>query len=138
MPNANAQREAVLAAVSERNLSSVMNNTRWNRLIEAVRTSMPFPPPYQRKDILSEGPFPANFEDDVPYHGDWGSALRPYHSIEWLRVRPRYQKPQGQLVAPEIVDESERFLAIVRALRLPHRVESDCVWIYGYAPTGLL
>lgn len=46
-------REQVLRIVSEKNLFSVMNDTKWNELRNAIE-DLPFPPPYIIKGVLEE------------------------------------------------------------------------------------
>jgi hypothetical protein len=125
-------RRDVAARVEQRGLVSLMNHTRWTALVEAVYARLPFPPPYQAKGILADAPEPDVFDHDVGYHGAW-QELFPYFDVEWIRVRPRWLKHRGQLVPPEVIDCSAEFLALLRELRVPHRVDADTVWIYGYA-----
>ena len=121
-----------LAAIEARGLVSLMNDTRWQALVDGVYARLPFPPPFQIKLVDADAPEPAEFEHNVAYHGAW-SELWPFFHIEWLRVRPRWLKHRGQLVAPETVDCSPEFVALVRELRVPHRLDGDTVWIYGHA-----
>jgi hypothetical protein len=60
--------------------------------------ALPFPPPYQIKDIHSDKPCPAEFSEDVWYLGNWeDECLMPFFQIEWICVRPRYIKQLGRL-----------------------------------------
>jgi hypothetical protein len=123
---------AVRAEVERRGLTSVMNDTKWRELRQAVRAELPFRPPYQRKDVLEGAPAPATFDADVDYHGDWVEGLEPLRSVEWIRVRPRYLKPRGLLVAPETVDCADAFRAILRRCNIPFVERDDSFWVYGY------
>jgi hypothetical protein len=125
-------RADVFAAVEARGLVSLMNDTRWTALVDGIYTRLPFPPPFQFKDVLMEEPSPESFEHDVAYHGAW-QELFPYYQVEWLRVRPRYLKHQGKLVPPKLIDCTDQFVTLVRELRCPHRLDADTVWIYGHA-----
>ena len=127
-------RQKVRNEQTARGLASLMNETKWRRLVQAIREELPFPPPYQRKDILEQAPQTEEFKSDVWYLGDWGTeATWPYFSIEWLCVRPRYQKSKGLLLPPEVIDESDEFRQVLLRLRIPHRYDGECFWIYGYA-----
>jgi len=122
-----------------RNLCSVMNNTRWKVLREAVLNDLPFPPPYQIKGILTENPFPETFKKDVRYFGDWREGFFPFYSIEWIRIRPRYIKYQGRLLPPRTIDIEEKFVSLLKRIKVPYLNEKETVVIYGYTDkTALL
>lgn len=94
-------REKVRAAVEKRGLVSLMNDTKWRELVNAVKTRLPFPPAFQVQDVLSDQPQPELFEKDVHYVGDWIEGLSPFYSIEWIRVRPTLLKHQAILLPAE-------------------------------------
>lgn len=126
------QRQKVLAAVTNKQLASVMNNTKWEQLQRYVIDTLPFPPSYQIKHVLEDNPYPESFEEDVWYWGDWVEGLQPFYSIEWLRVRPRYVQSRGRLIAPEIFDITDEFTAILQELKIPFIKKDRTVYIYGY------
>lgn len=103
-------KKKVMRVIYERQLYSVMNNTKWKELQSEVLEVLPFPPPYQIKDVLSKEAFPKEFEEDVWYWGDWKEGLYPFYAIEWIRIRPRYLKEVGQLLPQTRVDITEEFL----------------------------
>jgi hypothetical protein len=125
--------EQVRRELIKRGLVSVMNDTKWAELREAVRSEMPFGPPYQLKDVLNPVPEPEDFESDVDYWGDWSDeCLVPFYAIEWLRIRPRFLRRRGGLVAPVVQSVEAEFLDILRRYHIPHRCDGDAIWIYGY------
>jgi hypothetical protein len=127
-------KEQVRGEVSKRGLVSVMNDTKWAELQEAVRRKLPFAPPYQLKVVLNPVPQPERFDSDVDYLGDWSDeCLLPFYEIEWLRIRPRFLQRRGRLLAPEVQSVESAFLEILRRYQIPHRSDSDTIWIYGYA-----
>lgn len=125
-------RKRVLRVINEKQLYSVLNNTKWRELQSAVLTSLPFPPPFQIKDVLGNEPYPKEFENDVWYLGDWREGLYPFYSVEWIRVRHRYLKDKGNLLPKDIIDISEEFKIILNKLSIPYREENDSIYIYGY------
>ena len=133
MYNQERHKEEVIKEQIERGLISLMNNTKWKKLVAAIENDLPFPPPYQRKDILAASPEGDSFDEDVLYHGDWVEGIHPFFSIEWVRVRPRYMKPQGRLLPPKVIDEEELFLDILQQHRIPYQLEVDSILVYGYA-----
>jgi hypothetical protein len=121
----------VKAALSARGLGSYMNDTKWRELFAEI-DNLPFPPPYQRKDILSDDPDPKIFDEDVRYHGDWSEEIYPFFTIEWLRIRPRYLKHVGRLVPYEIIDCQAELEQLLKRLGQAYEKFNDSIWIYGY------
>jgi hypothetical protein len=125
--------QQVGSAVANRGLVSVMNDTKWRELQQAVRSELPFTPPYQLKVVLKDVPDVEQFDKDVDYLGDWANeCLCPFFEIEWIRVRPRYLHRRGRLLAPEVRSVEAQFLAILHRYHIPHRRNGDSIWIYGY------
>lgn len=137
VPNQNKAR--VMKTVAERNLVSVMNDTKWRELQDTVINTLLFPPPYQAKYLLEDRLYPGEFETDVSYWGDWIEGIVPFYSVEWIRVRPRYLKHRGRLVSPEVIDITDEFVKLLKELSIPYRLENDTYIIYGYvADTSIL
>ena len=127
-------KNAVRDAVAERGLASFMNDTKWKELALAVSKELPFPPPYQRKDVLESTAYPPEFNDDVSYRGDWTEGILPFFSIEWICVRPRYTKYARSRVQQTVVDDcSDALRAILARYQIPFIERDDSFWIYGYA-----
>ena len=126
-------KEQVRGELSKRGLVSVMNDTKWTELREAVRRELPFAPPYQLKAVLNPVPQPEQFDSDVDYLGDWSDeCLLPFYEIEWMRVRPRFLRRRGRLVAPEVQSVEPAFMEVLCRYQIPHRCDSETIWIYGY------
>lgn len=125
-------RKKVHRCVIERQLSSVMNDTKWSNLQSAVLSNLPFPPPFQAKYILGDSPYPEEFDKDVWYFGDWIEGIEPFYSVEWIRVRPRYQRHQGNLIPPEVIDITNEFIDILIQNKVPFINMNDSIYIYGY------
>ncbi len=117
--------------LTKRGLGSVMNDTKWRELV-AVIQRLPFPPPYQRKDVLRSTPEPESFDSDVSYWGDWSEGIHPFFSIEWLRIRPRYLKHVAQLLPSTVVDCENELEEMLRSIGQPYEKTYDSIWIYGY------
>jgi hypothetical protein len=134
-------KETVHNIIVQKGLSSVMNDTKWLKLQKAI-DSLPFPPPFSERLLT--------YTDDYPIspmveglrtcygncHGNWSSfweeGLAPFFVIEWLKVKPRYAKYRGRLVADEIFDETEEFVALLKKLSIPYEEENGLFMIYGY------
>lgn len=120
------------AAVQERGLTSCMNDTKWSELQAAVYRELPFPPPYQRKDVLATAPQPETFGDDVYYLGDWKEGLWPFYSIEWIRIAPRYLVTRARLLPPETRDCTQELKAVLQSDNIPYVEQDRCIWVVGY------
>lgn len=107
----------------------------WQRLREVMQASMPFPPPFQRKDIHARTPAPASFDEDVWYHGDYGEGLDPLDTIEWIRIRPRYLRFRGHRVPREVVDCENELTSLLAREELDFTTDRGCVVLYGANPT---
>ena len=132
----NNLRDKVFRIVSKRNLCSYMNDTKWSELVVAVTTEMPFPPPYSIKYITQEcAEISKIVTEDVTYWGDWIGENFPqeyYFNIEWLKVRLRYLKYRGRLIAHELVDESRKFEEILHKYNILFEEIDGLYCIYGY------
>jgi hypothetical protein len=125
-------RQKVQAVIAEKQLCSIMNNTKWEELQSGVLNVLPFPPPYQAKYVLEDTPEPKSFNSDVWYLGDWVEGLLPFYSVEWIRVRPRYLKNRGLLVKDEVIDITNDFRILLQNHKIPHKEENNSFHIYGY------
>ncbi|GGH19919.1 DUF6678 family protein [Paenibacillus segetis] len=128
----NRNKTRVVEAITERNLISIMNDTKWRELQDEVVNTLLFPPPYQAKYVLEDLLHPEEFEKDVWYWGDWKEGIVPFYNVEWIKVRPRYLKHRGSLVSPELIDITEDFVNILKELSIPYRQDNNTYFIYGY------
>jgi hypothetical protein len=124
--------KALLRALEERRLVSVMNTTKWEALVAAIAEELPFAPAFQRKDVVAAAPYPECFEEDVWYEGDWEAGTAEAAEIEWLRVRPRRVVSRGRLLAPAVEDITPQWLDLLRRLKIPHRHDGAVVTIVGH------
>ncbi len=126
----------VRAEVNRLGLCPLMNDTRWRRLQAAI-DSLPFPPPYQRKDVLRAEPDSPDLDADVSYQGNYtDECLGPFFATEWIRIRPRYLKQVGRLLPPVLVDCEAELLQALREYGLRHERDGDTIVIHGYKPTA--
>ena len=135
-----AFRRKIAQIVEERGLCSYMNSTKWNELRNAMLHEMPFPPPFIVKFLTEEQAVGAeHFECDVPYQGAWheafaleGIAFDGSFAVEWVKIRPRYLKPRGRLLPPELVEAEDIFVSILKKYTIPYEVQNGVYCIYGY------
>jgi len=132
-------KEQAFQIVQQRNLYSLMNDTKWRELRMSVLNEMPFGPPYIMKTLFEqECKYEEEFQNDVCYLGDWyegltyGEYFHGYFAIEWMKVRPRYLKSRGKLIGPEVIDASDQFEKILNQYHIPYEIENGMYCIYGY------
>ena len=132
-------KEKVQRIVSERGLYSCMNDTKWNKLRDAMRHEIPFQPPYIVKFLFDETAFvETDFQNDVYHTMDWYDAYAMdgyFHAavaIEWIKVRPRYLKSRGALLEPEVISAESEFVAILNQHHIPFEECNGVYCIYGY------
>jgi len=117
--------------ISQKQMYSVMNDTKWKELQQAINELL-FPPPYELKYVTDEED-PLEFNEDVTYIGDWSDEpLTPFFRIEWIKVRPRYRKYRGRLIQEELVDETEEFIYLLKKYYIPYEEKQGTFIIYGY------
>ncbi|AZJ33484.1 DUF6678 family protein [Tenacibaculum mesophilum] len=130
-------KQQVNKIVESRNLSSVMNDTKWLELQQNI-DSLPFPPAYNEKLILQEkAAFTfKDFKDPPKYQGDWSSfweeGLPTFFTIEWLEIRATQQIHQGRLVPSKIIDATKELIQLLNKLNIPFEQDGDIITIYGY------
>ncbi|MFC5048417.1 DUF6678 family protein [Aquimarina hainanensis] len=130
-------KQQVKEIIVRKNLSSIMNDTKWIELQKGIET-LPFPPAYNEKLIQwDKARFRFSDLDKEPaYFGDWSSyweeGLPVFFTIEWLEIRPRYQKYLGRLVAPKVIDITTALLQLLKEINIPFEQENGSVMIYGY------
>jgi len=131
-------RNKVREEVEKRQLSSIMNRTKWLEFQTAMYDELPFPPAYSRKDVLDIGYEP--FTEDAWYLGDYEEGLQPFYSIEWIEVRPRIIKSQGRLVKGKVECIEEKFISILKKYNIPYKDNNGSYLIYGYVSdfTGIV
>lgn len=126
----NAFKEEIFEIIEEKNMFSVMNNTKWKELQSGV-DKLKFPPPYVMKEVTDKSE--KEFFYDVTWLGDWSDeVLTPFFKIEYIKVRPRCLKHQGMLADPLVIDETMEFVRILKKFNIPYEEEEGTYIIYGY------
>ena len=121
--------------VEQRQLTSYMNDTKWNELRTAMLEEMPFPPSYFVKSLFREKV--PEYWENVWYWGDWRTGLSDVgdvkgYWIEWLEIYPQYKKHIGMLVEPQIIDASQELEVVLAKYHIPYEKIGHAYRIYGY------
>ncbi|WP_299699813.1 DUF6678 family protein [uncultured Pontibacter sp.] len=111
----------------EHQLVSVMNNTKWNKLVSAITSDETFNPAVNIKYVLDS-------DNKAKFAPVWWNeiAAEGYKLIEWLEIYPFKDERVGVLV-PALKHEYTAF--IQKALKennIPYVLERGIFRIYGY------
>ncbi len=130
------RKNIVKKIIQQRGFTSFMNDTKWLKLQEAVK-SLPFPPAYIEKIVDHEDEVQTLIPDQNPnYFGDWSpfyeEGMPLFFEVEWMKIIPRYAEHRGQLIAPKIMDESDQFRKILHSNSIYHEESNVVFIIFGY------
>ncbi|WP_313076071.1 DUF6678 family protein [Lacrimispora sp.] len=137
-------RERIFDIIVKRNLTSYMNDTKWQEFRIAMLKEMPFQPPYDYKtlfddsDYIDRGHVHHLIKKEGPHYfcsfDEESFNFLLYKAIEWVKVRPRFFTQEGgQLVKKKIWHDSEiEFIDILRKYNIPYELENGVYTIYGY------
>jgi hypothetical protein len=120
------------ALVEREQLASVMNDTKWTELADAMQTFQP-PPAWRCKDISATAP--------GPWDTEWCYHIQPFHTIEWLEIEfvhatPKTGKVSARLTPAERTEAEARLRATLSALGVPYSIEEGLVRVWGYTRPG--
>jgi hypothetical protein len=120
----------ILKYVEENNLSSVMNNTKWKKLVGAITSNNDFDPPVNFKTIFDDknnGTFTPVWWDEIERHG--------FNIIEWLQIKPIKEEHTGQLTKPQVTDYTEFIKGCLEVNSINYTFEGGIFKIIGYQRT---
>jgi ribosomal protein L11 methylase PrmA len=109
--------------VEREGLCSVMNDTKWERLVAAIQSLRGFTPQYRQKHARASEP--------ADWDGEWHYHLRPFSVIEWIDIDPLDRR---QYPATDRTDEIEKLL---RAIPVPFSREGSALRVWGYLRAGV-
>lgn len=55
-----------------------------------------------------------------------------FYAVEWIKIRPRLLKHQGQLIESKVIDETDAFLAMMKKFNIPFEEQNGTYIVYGY------
>jgi hypothetical protein len=136
-------KEKAFRYISEYQLVSIMNNTKWIEFREAMMNELPFKPPYIIKSIYEQEDdslYYTDIYDDVSYTGNYDEECFEYlenFTIEWVKVNPRYyEETGGRLVSKKVFHNcEEELVSVLGKYNIPYEYESGVYVIRGYIRT---
>lgn len=105
---------------------ALANNTKWNELIEYVRSLEGWRPSYRSKWINGHI---SGWDTEWYYHLPF-----PFVGVEWFDMGLHQHIRRGQLIAPSIVDHSPAIIGKLEKIGFDFEVKEDVVRIWGYYP----
>jgi len=120
-----------LKFINENGLVSVMNNSRWNALVEAITSNSDFRP-MARFKFLRDSSAEVNFS-----FADWECVCKGDSScIEWIEIDPIKRERRGQLMQDKETDFSKYIGSQLSGSNIPYSIESGKFRVWGYFYPG--
>ena len=116
-----------IAAQARRKFSGALaNDSKWNALIEYVRSLEGWRPSYRSKWINGHV---SGWDTEWYYHLPF-----PFVGVEWFDIGLHQNIPTGLLLAPQIIDPSPAIIGKLQETGFDFEVKGDVVRIWGYYP----
>lgn len=115
--------------VEQRQLTGAANNTKWGKLLDAMRSRRGWTPQYRYKCVDGG---PSQWDSEWWYH-----VPIPMVSVEWLDIGLIEWIHRGRLLDPEAIDHTEWILCTLDEARFCYEKHGEVVRIFGYLPKNL-
>ena len=126
--------EKIAEIIQKKQLTSYMNNTKWNKFVYAMSKEMSIAVPYDYKTLF-DNYYTELF--DVFYDRESFNNYN-FKSIEWVKVKPRFYESiyRGRLIPDEKIfyDVSQEFVSLMKKYSIPYEYDeaNEVYIIYGY------
>jgi len=124
-------KEQVKGYVFKEGFTSVLNNTKWERLFALLEESKRFFQ-YKRTD-LDGSTFP---EDGVSLTPELAQYWGDFWAMEWLDIEACQAHSKGALLAPEIEDFTDELVALANAAGVKFTMIKRGIRVWGYVRKG--
>jgi hypothetical protein len=121
--------ERLARYIEREQLVSVMNDTKWRRLFDALEPLQGLLE-FRRKDVRGTEPKSESWCGDL-YH-----MLDGWSDIEWLEIRGQGRVRRGALLEPIIEDKTHLVIESIRRAGVRFSQEGNRVRIWGYLRPG--
>ncbi len=112
--------------IEREQLIALMNDTKWRKVITALRHIPNFPMRFRVQCLRSDSP--ATWDSSFPWH-----VPQPYNVIEWLDIDPIAHFHRGQLISDATIDFTEQVVQALQSVSVPFSHEGPFIRIWGYA-----
>ncbi len=116
----------VRGVVASRGLAGAANDTKWGRLLDAMRQRSAWCPSFRYKCV--DGPA-SNWDTEWWYH-----VPLPMISVEWLDISLTQPVQRGMLLESESIDHSAWIVTLLDECRFCYDMVGDVIRIHGYLP----
>ena len=116
--------------LEENQISSVLNDTKWERLFEQLREIEEILD-FQRKDLDAPEP------DESYWDGDFYHVMGEWQRIEWLNIRALVSESKGTLLQPVVTDRTDSLIQALEKAGTPFERLKGGVRVWGYLRPGV-
>ena len=117
--------------IQREGLSSVMNDTKWAEVEQALLAIPGFVPRFRVKCVLDPEPAAEQWDMSFPFH------LPPRAAIEWLDLDPMLRIRRGALVSDKVTDFTGEVITALRLCNVPFSQEYGAIRVWGYLRPGV-
>lgn len=124
------QEDEISKFVFDRQLASVMNNTKWKELVSAITSDPEFDPPVNLKLLWQKennGKFSPVSWQEIERDG--------FKTIEWIEIKPLKEEYMGRLIPNKVTDYTEFIRTGLEKHSIPYELNEGIFKINGYAKT---
>ena len=119
----------LLTTINKRSLISVMNNSKWAKLANALMNLEKMEPFVRIKDIYEDEPSGFSLFD-------WTFSEYNPARLEWVDINPIQKVHRGRLISDLEVDVTELVLNAILSTKIPYSKEESYFRIWGYYEAG--
>lgn len=122
--------DEVFKYISDHQLDSIMNNTKWKKLVKEINADPNYRPSVNIKYIFdreNNGKFSPVWWEEVERDG--------YKLIEWIEINPIKEERIGALVPPKVTDHTDFVKSAIEKHGIPYEVNGKVFKIWGYRRT---
>ena len=113
--------------ISNNNLISYMNNTKWNKFLDGLITNQVSSPVVKYKYIR-------HTEIYGPSHVDWEDfkSCQKFENIEWIKVLPIEKLYIGEVAGSKYINRTDEYIKWLSCINVHYVIENAEITIYGY------
>ncbi|WP_266160215.1 DUF6678 family protein [Dyella silvatica] len=120
----------LIESIKTRGLAGAANDTKWNELIDFIRSRDGWVPSYRCKFVLNG--YISRWDTEWSYHLPF-----PFKSVEWFDIGLHQLIRHGPLLPVSVIDHSEWLLPKIHSIGFDHVVAGDVVRLFGYLPRDM-
>ena len=119
-------KDKIYNIIQERQLCSIANNTKWNKLINTIREWEDWQPSYRFKTVCN---YISGWDSEWYYHLPF-----PFISVEWFDIGLYEKVYIGQIIKKRVIDHTKEIIDLLDSIKLEYEVYDDIVRVWGYLP----